>query len=549
MKKLISIGSILLVGIFLVGCQSTTDDPIEDPIINPVPLPVACELWQEFDEETRECIDIDGDFYLANNKEVVDLMYYYTIGNKGVDIYNRKGDTTSYINIEDFMTQIQKLTTELTFTIADGLAVSYTVQLQSPYANMYGTNELVYQVVFDPELNQIKISDLDFYSVINAPVESTYTELIIDSIEYFGPPMETVISLDEYGMALYEEVGNYYIPSYLASLFLTGDAVSVYETDDSIILFDNGADFNQLEILIDNSSQTSPDGILQVSENYLKLYFEYFYGLDEELEYDFDTLIDSYQFSEQTSFRNYYTQLDQFLLDLDDIHTSLITSGFNDDYVSRIDFEDGSRWETMYDAIGTNKCYFLNSEYDYFIEATTMYITVNGFSEDTLTLVNEVIGDSFGVENVVIDLRCNSGGSLLGVLELMTLLTDAPIPLNVLNPQTGVYEKQNIVNYTSRALDANFYVLTSEVTFSGGNLFASFVKDMEAGILIGTPSLGGACAINVTVLPDGSIFVASSNMVLMNANDEITEFGITPDIVITEYIDDITELDYNSYVN
>jgi C-terminal processing protease CtpA/Prc len=72
---------------------------------------------------------------------------------------------------------------------------------------------------------------------------------------------------------------------------------------------------------------------------------------------------------------------------------------------------------------------------------------------------------------------------------------------------------------------------------------------MEAGILIGTPSLGGACAINVTVLPDGSIFVASSNMVLMNANDEITEFGITPDIVITEYIDDITELDYNSYVN
>ena len=149
----------------------------------------------------------------------------------------------------------------------------------------------------------------------------------------------------------------------------------------------------------------------------------------------------------------------------------------------------------------------------------------------------------------MIDLRCNSGGSLLGVLELMTLLTDLPIPLNVYNPQTGTYEKQNIVNYTPKALDVNFFVLTSEVTFSGGNLFASFVKDMNAGLLIGTASSGGACAIDLSVMPDGSIFVASSNVVLMNTNDEITEFGIIPDILLTEYIEYLTEFDFRSYLN
>jgi len=68
MKKLITISSILLMSIFLVGCESTTEDPIEDPIINPVPLPVACQLWQEVDTETNKCVDIDADFYLANNK-------------------------------------------------------------------------------------------------------------------------------------------------------------------------------------------------------------------------------------------------------------------------------------------------------------------------------------------------------------------------------------------------------------------------------------------------------------------------------------------------
>lgn len=546
MKKFLTFSIIVLSTLFLASCSNTVDEP--DPGI--IDTPKTCEEGQELNEDTDECIDIVyTDFNIVDSKEVADLMYYYSIGNKGVDIYNYKEDETSYVNIEGFMTQTQKLTKDLTFTIDNGLIVSYTRNLVSPYANAYGTNELVYTIVFDPNANTITINDLDIYSAINAPLESPMSELTIDSIEYVGPPLETVVTLDDYDMHIYEEDGNYYIPLYLASLFITGDVVNVYETDDSIILFDNGVDFDELEFLISRSPIESTTDILSVSENYLKLYFEYFYGLDEEFGYDFDTLIESYHLDEQISFNAYYTQFDQFLTDLDDIHTSLITPGYNDtNYTPAVNFEEGSRWDILYDAIGDNSCYFLTEEYDHFTEGSTMYVTVNGFSENTIYLVNDIIMNSTGIEDIVIDLRCNSGGSLLGVLELMTLLTDLPIPLNVYNPQTGTYEKQNIVNYTPKALDVNFFVLTSEVTFSGGNLFASFVKDMEAGLLIGTASSGGACAIDLSVMPDGSIFVASSNVVLRNTNDETTEFGISPDIIITEYIEYLTEFDFKSYL-
>lgn len=547
MKKFITFSIIVLSSLFLASCKDTTEVP-DDPII--IDEPKECEVGQELDVETDLCIDIIlTDFTVVANKEVVDLMYHYSIGDKGMDIYNYKEDETSYVNIESFMNQTQKLMKALEFTENNGLEVSYTQKLYSPYANMYGTNELVYTTLFDPSENTITVNDFDFFSVINAPIESPMSQLTIDSLEYFGPPEVTVVALDDYDMHIYEEDGNYYIPLFLASLFITGDMVNVYETSDSIVLFDTGADFDDLEYIIDQSPMEADINILSTSENYLKLYFEYFYGLDEEFGYDFDSLIESYDLDEQSTFHDFYTEFDQFLIDLDDIHTSLITPGYNDNtYTPKINFEVDSRWDTMFEAINENSCYFLPEEFDLYTVDTTMYVTVNGFSENTIYLVHDIILNSIGVEDIVIDLRCNGGGMLLGVLELMTLLTDSPIPLNIYNPQTNTYEKQNIVNSLPRALDVNFFVLTSEVTFSGGNLFASLVRDLDAGILIGTPTSGGACAINLSIMPDGSIFVVSSNTVLMNASDETTEFGVAPDVLITEYIEFLTEFDFRSYL-
>ena len=94
-------------------------------------------------------------------------MYYYSIGDKAMDIYNYKEDTTSYVNIEGFMTQTQKLTKDLTFTIDNGLIVSYSRQLVSPYANAYGTNELVYTILFDPNTNTYWVGGV-------APLNSRY---------------------------------------------------------------------------------------------------------------------------------------------------------------------------------------------------------------------------------------------------------------------------------------------------------------------------------------------------------------------------------------
>jgi C-terminal processing protease CtpA/Prc len=63
------------------------------------------------------------------------------------------------------------------------------------------------------------------------------------------------------------------------------------------------------------------------------------------------------------------------------------------------------------------------------------------------------------------------------------------------------------------AYDYNWYVLTSSVTFSAANMFASMAKELGIPV-IGQQSSGGASSIGAFITPDGSAVMISTNNVL-----------------------------------
>lgn len=539
MKKLLLYLFIITTSLILVSCDNT-DAPVTQP---------TCPEGQSYDEILDTCYTVDvtpsNVMVLESTKPIIDLMYYYTLNDASINIYKYNDETTPYINIDDFLTETYDLIVNIDVEYDETYTITYVDELHPYLANLYGFNEFRYDVVFNPIRNSIYVSDLNMYTMINGPTESPASDLILNDLDYEGPAEPFTVYLDDYDMKLIEEDGEFYLPLYLTDLFLTGDLVNIYETDDNIILYDVGSDFEELSTYTEGN-QKNDLSVLKESENYLKLLFEYFYGLDTVTEDDYTQLISSLDLGNQTSFNDYYELLDSFLIDIDDLHTSLVFPGYNDDSYEKItEFEDGTRDQLFREAQEYYSCDTQTEEYTLETYGTTTIATVNQFTEFTGALAHQIYLTRDTTETLVIDLRCNSGGSLLGVLELLTTVTSEDIPLAAYNPQTNTYEVQYVQNYTPRYAGATVYVLTSEVTFSGGNLFASIVKDLNAGTIIGTPSTGGACAIGLTTLPDGSIIVYSSNFLLRNTNDEDIEYGIDPDIYMKDL--DPTTYDFTQH--
>ena len=155
------------------------------------------------------------------------------------------------------------------------------------------------------------------------------------------------------------------------------------------------------------------------------------------------------------------------------------------------------------------------------------------------------------VENFIIDITSNGGGSADIVMAMTSLIMDksylchdnpltgqrALVEYEVDRNFDGVFdEKDKDVHY-----NLNFAVLSSNVSFSCGNLFPSMLKD--AGVpVVGETSGGGSCAIQAMCTADGFCFQISSFRARLNTlAGENIDAGIAPDIPIAN--DDKVELE------
>lgn len=167
------------------------------------------------------------------------------------------------------------------------------------------------------------------------------------------------------------------------------------------------------------------------------------------------------------------------------------------------------------------------------------------FPQDSLGIVLSGLkraSENPDIENVILDLSCNSGGSpdvmmailavatgqtqLYGIHKLtgrnMTFTFEADTNFD------GIYdEKDKEVKY-----DFNYGVLVTRHAFSCGNLFPIIAQEAGA-VLIGEPSSGGSCCVQVGTDAEGFTYMMSSaQWQLTDSEGNAVEGGCTIDMPI-----------------
>jgi len=146
------------------------------------------------------------------------------------------------------------------------------------------------------------------------------------------------------------------------------------------------------------------------------------------------------------------------------------------------------------------------------------------------------------VRNILFDLSANSGGSS----DMLSYMIDLMFGDNVFrgyNVLTG--QREYAVLHSDKNLDGvfdgkdeevkygfNYAVLTTRASFSCGNLMP-FLMQEHGAVLIGEPTSGGSCSIQMGTLTNGGLFVMSSWLwALRDANWESVEGGCKTDLPI-----------------
>ncbi|MBO4730379.1 MAG: hypothetical protein J5593_02785, partial [Bacteroidaceae bacterium] len=151
------------------------------------------------------------------------------------------------------------------------------------------------------------------------------------------------------------------------------------------------------------------------------------------------------------------------------------------------------------------------------------------------------------VENFIIDISTNTGGSIDIVVAITSLITGenyflAENPL-MGRQYTDYYDIDRNFDGKFDAADKdvkyhlNFALLESRVSFSCGNLLPSLLKD-QGVLLIGETSGGGSCCVQDMSTADGYNYRISSHRArLLNAAREDIDKGVTPHVPISDYPD------------
>ncbi len=171
------------------------------------------------------------------------------------------------------------------------------------------------------------------------------------------------------------------------------------------------------------------------------------------------------------------------------------------------------------------------------------------------------------IKNVLFDLSVNVGGSS-DVLSFITIITTGKntlYGLDHINNQyfTVYYEADTNLDGIIDEKDMddiydqfNYGVLTSKQAFSCGNLFPFMMQEAGA-VLIGEPTGGGSCTIEVAVQPDATVYIISSSQwQLVDSNRISVESGCKTDLpiahketIVNKNGYEIVKFDYSSYFN
>jgi carboxyl-terminal processing protease len=141
----------------------------------------------------------------------------------------------------------------------------------------------------------------------------------------------------------------------------------------------------------------------------------------------------------------------------------------------------------------------------YMIDNETGFIKISRFANTTYQEFMEGMEklQDAGAKKVIIDLRNNPGGSLVGVLQMVDEFLQAGEPILYTE---GNHQARKTYNASSRTSfgDLGVYVMIDEFSASASEIFAGAMQDNDRGIVIGRRSFGKGLVQEQIPLMDGS---------------------------------------------
>lgn len=475
--------------------------------------------------------------------DFTNLANEWTLVDQQIELFYQKAGDIPYVDVQSFVNLLNGaiLSDELVFEKmgTDKLKVSYEVTSEDETD--------YYEALFDFSLNQVTFNTFDFFDGFTAETETDFgSGLSVDNVR-FTDSLGVTIPLGYYGFDLITHQDKYLIPLAIANQFFSGGMFDVYFNGDSLYgvdsyqLMDDSSVVNKIQTSTQNYLDSSID-LKRSTYNHVVFVMDYFYGLKtiNEVKTYYDVIENYAPKMLSGTDDEMYRAMFQFTNSLDDLHTSYLMEGYNGpagtNANTRLTLDDLSPR-----VAGYYKSYFAlesacGSKQPYTIVdgGKTAFIYIKGFetntpaefkaSLDTITALGTV-------ENIVVDLSCNGGGNLGATIQILGYMTELPMSIyqkNATDLSTVGYDYHS----DNTAVDVNWYILTSPVTFSAANLMTSMAKDGGFATIIGQDSSGGASSIEVILLPDGQALIISSVGVLSDKDYNSIEMGIAVDVKV-----------------
>ena len=171
------------------------------------------------------------------------------------------------------------------------------------------------------------------------------------------------------------------------------------------------------------------------------------------------------------------------------------------------------------------------------------YIYVSIFGENTDQEFNKALNElkEKGMDELIIDLRDNSGGYLSTVTNMLNKFVDS---------NTVLYQikgKENITKYTAltdEKLDYKVVILVNGESASASEIMASALKEQYGATLVGTKTFGKGTVQQMHELSNGTLIKYTIEEWLTSDGNSIEKEGITPDVEIElneDYFNDMSD--------
>lgn len=556
MKKLLLLSILIIMGMLSYGCTETeqpSDDetPIIDDENDVDETPDEddnggdSEGKDDIDNDKDEPIDDDNDeddvtlFPIKETFPVNKELYTPTQPDQylgylpsALELHFQNNSEIPYIDIELLIDVFSTLYFNGSFESSvdkDIIIIEHHVDHNSTLID-----DVTYTLTIDLNTSVVTYSHRQFgqYELFPAYDPSFYEYTHFELIE--GTPFSIDLTTYDYEPVIEDDI--IYIPFELGNILFGSNWVFLYYNAKEIFIQPT-TNFSAVIRNTDLADTRLSDELMHQTLQHMRILFNYFHGVHEYGDgEDFEHFIRHYR----TRFLfapDHYRMIYANLARLDDLHTSYMINGSYSPFLTippSSDFMRSDRTQAFNNALKEaqelNLCYS-GLRYKKLNE-TIAVIEISNITEQTPNQFKEALDQAKedNIEDVIIDLSCNTGGSLLHTLEIMALITEQPLSLVIRDSADHSVRNITYQSTVDTTYDFNYYVLTSTITYSAGNYLSYLLYEYLDAPLIGLPTSGGASSIRFVSVPSGSLFSMSSTTQLRTKDNESLEFGINVDI-------------------